>query len=391
MTVDANGTLKNIIVKTLRHDGEAGAINASGKVNLSDGIGWDIKANAKAFDVGFFAPQTEAVVTGNLITSGKWLMGIGSQNAVKVSMDNEQVDNNQSKGRLGNFAVKFDGSIDTPRLPSGSLAIDASGDASVINVNNLRHVGEAGKLQAKGNVDVRDGLSWDIKAVMDDFNVAYFVKDFPSRITGRIRSNGNWGEDTQRIRISQMNLAGQLKGKPITASGDLNAVLHLPKDFSAYADTLKTADYETQADNINQVVQTLDADNLRVAWADNVIVANGNNKRLEAKVNISNLNELAEPFNQKLNGQLAGGVTVVQEGSSLPSLFVNLTGKNINLPSLTVRDAKVLGKVVNFGQSPSQLSLKARQLGVANREFNTIEALYQGTASAHTFNEANTN
>ena len=39
LTVDANGTLNNIIVKTLRHDGEAGAINASGKVNLSDGIG----------------------------------------------------------------------------------------------------------------------------------------------------------------------------------------------------------------------------------------------------------------------------------------------------------------------------------------------------------------
>ncbi len=51
----------------------------------------------------------------------------------------------------------------------------------------------------------------------------------------------------------------------------------------------------------------------------------------------------------------------------------------------------MLGKVVNFGQSPSQLSLKARQLGVANREFNTIEALYQGTASAHTLNlKANT-
>src|SRR5690606_11565546 len=112
--------------------------------------------------------------------------------------------------------------------------------------NRFRHVGAAGSIDAKGSVDVRQGVAWDISAVMDRFNVGYFLKDTPSTITGNIKTDGSWSKAQQIINLRQVNLNGTLKGQTLSAKGSLAAKLNLPEDLASYFQRLKSQDAEAQ-------------------------------------------------------------------------------------------------------------------------------------------------
>lgn len=373
--VDANGTTENINIKNFSHNGEAGDITASGNVNLSDGIKWDVKANTNKLNIGFFAPQTEGIVTGDLLTSGKWR------------------DNQTKLGDLRDFDVKFNGSIDTPQLPKGKLVVDAGGNAQAITIRNLSHVGEAGSLIAKGKLDVTNGVAWNVDAVMDDFNLSYFVKDVPSNITGRVSSTGLWKDSVQRISIEQMALRGEIDGEPLLAQGSLNTTLHLPKDMGQYFERLKATDASGQVQQVKSVVETLNADNLMLQWGDNQVVANGNTELLEAKVNISNLSQINKDF----AGSVVGGFTLSQnKGQALPTIYVDLTGNKLALPGILLAQGMIKGKIVDLVKRPSTLVIMADGLQASGSKFENIYAVFNGTEQDHTLtlkgdtNNANT-
>ncbi len=361
--VNADGTPSDITLHNFAHQGEAGNVVASGKVGLKDGVQWDITADAQDFNVGYFSPQTEGKVSGHLVSSGKW-----RSNETKL-------------GDLQAFAVAFDGSIDTPKLPKGKLVIDAGGNAKAIVVRKFSHIGEAGQLSAKGTVDVSNGIRWDINAVMNQFNLGYFVKGVPSTLTGRVASTGMWRDNEQRITVSQMALRGDIKGKPVQASGNLNAILHLPKDMNAYLAVLKAADTIGQISQFKAIVETLQADNLVLQWADNRIVADGNAQNLQAQVSINNLRQLSDSFSGKINGAM----TLVQpKGQALPTIYVDLTGEKITLPNIVLTKGVIKGKIVDLGKSPSKLALLAEGLQAAGSQFNDVKVVFNGTEQAHT-------
>uniref|UniRef100_A5WFV6 Translocation and assembly module TamB C-terminal domain-containing protein n=1 Tax=Psychrobacter sp. (strain PRwf-1) TaxID=349106 RepID=A5WFV6_PSYWF len=363
LKLDAFGNAKAITIRNLSHVGEAGSINATGNVGLSDGIKWDIKAHTENFNVGFFAPQTEGIVSGDLVTSGQWR------------------DNQTKLGDLRAFDVKFGGFIDTPQLPKGRLQLDANGNAQVINIKNLSHVGEAGSLIAKGSVDVKNGVAWNINAAMEDFNLGYFVKDVPSNITGRISSTGLWKDTVQRINISQMALRGQINGEPLLAQGSLNSTLHLPKDMAQYLQVLKAADSNTQLQKVKSVIEALNADNLMVQWGDNQVVANGDAQNLDAKVNIRNLSQISRDF----AGSVIGGLTLVQSaGQALPTIYVDLSGEKLALPGILLQKGVIKGKIVDFAKSPSNLVILADGLQASGSQFENIYAVFNGTELDHT-------
>ncbi|MGM8900484.1 AsmA family protein, partial [Psychrobacter sp. 1Y4] len=215
LSIDAAGTPDLISIRKLNYNGEAGAVNAKGVIDLRNNIGWTVDGRFDNFNLGYFLPNNPAIITGDLKTSGEW------QAAPKNSPN--------TAGTLQRFAVNFDGVLDAEQLPAGKLNIEASGDSQLIRIKRFRHVGAAGSIDATGTVDVRQGIAWDINAVMDRFNIGYFLKDTPSLITGTIDTDGRWGDTQQTINIKKINLSGMLKGQPLSAKGSLAAKLRLPK------------------------------------------------------------------------------------------------------------------------------------------------------------------
>ncbi len=369
LSIDAAGTPKLISIRKLNYNGEAGAVKANGVIDLRQDIGWNVDGRFDKFNLGYFLPNNAAIITGDLKTSGVW------QSAPK--------NNAKAKGKLKNFVVNFDGVLDAEQLPAGKLTIDASGDAQLIRIKRFRHVGAAGSIDAKGTVDVRQGIAWDIDAVMDRFNLGYFFKDIPSTITGTIDTNGRWSDTQQIINIKQVNLNGMLKGQPLSAKGSLNAKMHLPKDLASYFKRLQTQDAQAQYKQVNALIDSLNADNLVLRWGDNYITANGNAKQLQTKINITNLDQLSD----KLAGKVSGGATLSQPvGQALPTIYIDLVGERISLSGFILRQGRIRGKLVNLANSPSQLIVTAKGLDVAGQSFKSLDATFNGTERAHVVN-----
>lgn len=365
--LDVYGTPKYITARQLLYDGEAGLLNARGSLDLRQNMVWLLDADMQNLDVGYFVPDTPAIVSGKLVTEGSWLTSSSG-----------------SSGRLGKFAVNFNGSLDTEQLPAGRLSLDASGDAQNIRINTLTHEGEAGQIVASGTVGVADGIRWDINAQMQQFNLGYFVQDMPSRISGSILTHGHWGNHTQSIAIEQMNLSGSIKQQPLHARGKLIAQLRLPKDLPNYLKRMQTQSAEQQYQQVNALVDTLKADNLMLHWGDNLITANGNEQQLIAQVNLTSLHQLSD----NLAGKLVGGVTLLQAPPSasrqpLPSIYVDLKAANIALPNLLLTQGHIQGKIVNLAYSPSQLSIRATGLQSGDKVIDAFSADFEGTELNH--------
>ncbi|HSP84174.1 MAG TPA: translocation/assembly module TamB domain-containing protein [Psychrobacter sp.] len=366
LSIDAAGTPNLIRIRKLNYSGEAGAVKANGVIDLRNNIGWTLDGRFDKFNLGYFLPNNAAIITGDLKTTGEW------QNPPK--------NNAKAKGTLKNFVVNFDGVLDAEQLPAGKLTIDASGDSQLIRIKRFRHVGAAGSIDAKGTVDVRQGLVWDIDAVMDRFNLGYFFKEIPSTITGTIDTSGRWGDTQQTINIKQVNLSGMLKGQPLSAKGSLTAKLNLPKDLADYFKRLQKQDAQAQYKQVNALIESLNANNLVLRWGDNYITANGNAKQLQAKINITSLDQLSD----KLTGKVSGGATLSQPaGQALPTLYVDLVGERISLPGFILRQGRIRGKLVNLANSPSQFIITAEGLEAGGQSFKNLNATFNGTEQAH--------
>ncbi|GAA0802399.1 translocation/assembly module TamB domain-containing protein [Psychrobacter piscatorii] len=366
LSIDAAGTPDLISIRKLNYNGEAGAVNAKGVIDLRNNIGWTVDGRFDNFNLGYFLPNNPAIITGDLKTSGEW------QAAPKNSPN--------TAGTLQRFAVNFDGVLDAEQLPAGKLNVEASGDSQLIRIKRFRHVGAAGSIDATGTVDVRQGIAWDINAVMDRFNIGYFLKDTPSLITGTIDTDGRWGDTQQTINIKQVNLSGMLKGQPLSAKGSLAAKLRLPKDLASYFKRLQTQDAQAQYKQVNALIDSLNADNLILRWGDNYVTANGNAKQLQTKINITSLDQLSD----KLAGKVTGGATLSQPaGQALPTIYIDLVGERIALPGFILRQGRIRGKLVNLANSPSQLIVSAEGLDAAGQSFDSVKASFNGTEKSH--------
>ncbi|MGP5201299.1 translocation/assembly module TamB domain-containing protein [Psychrobacter aquimaris] len=369
LSIDAAGTPNLISIRKVNYSGEAGAVNAKGVIDLRKNIGWTIDGRFDKFNLGYFLPNNPAIITGDLKTSGEW------QAAPK--------NNANTAGKLQRFAVNFDGVLDAEQLPAGKLTIDASGDDQLIRIKRFRHVGAAGSIDAKGTVDVRQGIAWDIDAVMDRFNMGYFLKDTPSLITGTIDTDGRWSDSQQIINIKKVDLRGMLKGQPLSAKGSLAAKMRLPKDLASYFKRLQTQDAQAQYKQVNALIDSLNADNLVLRWGDNYVTADGNAKQLQTKINITSLDQLSD----KLAGKVTGGATLSQPaGQALPTIYIDLVGERIALPGFILRQGRVRGKLVNLANSPSQLIITAEGLDAAGQSFKSVKATFNGTEQAHVVN-----
>lgn len=366
LSIDAAGTPELISIRKLNYAGEAGAVNAKGALDLRKNIGWTVAGRFDKFNLGYFLPNNAAILTGDLTTSGEW------QPAPK--------NNPKAAGKLQRFAVNFEGILDTEQLPAGNLTLDASGDDKQILIKRFRHVGAAGSIDATGTVDLRQGIAWDINAEMDRFNLGYFLKDTPSIITGSLNSDGRWTKEQQIINLKQINLSGILKGQPLSAQGSLAAKLYLPEDLASYFKRLQAQDAQAQYKQVNALIESLNADDLVIRWGDNYITANGDARQLQAKINITSLEQLSD----KLSGKVTGGATLTQPvGQPLPTIYIDLMGERISLPGFILRQGRISGKVVNLANSPSQLIISAEGLEVAGQAFKNITASFNGTEQAH--------
>lgn len=384
--LNASGNLAKIDVSKLTLATDAGTVAASGKLMLDDGVGWDINANLDRLDTQKLSALTasgnggtdfSAVLSGNLITTGRYRND-------KLSQMTAKFDGDVGRGNLGGSA-EFD----------GKLMVDVVGRNQRYDIKHLTYQGSAGDLTAQGFVDLTKGYAWNVSADMNHFDVSAFIKEAPSDLTGGFSSQGNWQKHSQMVAVDRLDLQGSFRQQPIRAQGSFHATFALPQDLRAYANQLKMQSavptnandlvnfrqhIDRQAQSFSSIVKRLHADDLSVSWGDNTAHINSDQSQLTARVAMSDLSQIVP----SVQGAVKGGAILMDDGQSLPTIYIDVAAGGVRTQSLVAREARILGKVANLGQLPSQLLVDAKDIVAAGRVLKAVRADFHGTEQNHT-------
>lgn len=403
--VKLNKINEKIGIDAFDYQGVAGGLTATGAINLANQktpFSWQINANAKQFDAQKIAPDVPvSALTGNVVANGVMKdlpkMSEHQIHIEKIDMLGEILAKDEQKTvkkplnltgngdatvqlngkNLQHLTAKFNGSLDAPNVPKGSLKLDIAGNLQQLNIHDFVHQSGASSLSAKGKLDLQNGIGWDITANMQKFDSSFFAPTLPSHLTGNVVSHGVWQKQQQSIYLDNLNLSGRLKNQDFIAKGGLIAKLHLPDNLENLQNILSSSNNFTAT---KSMVDTLKADNMQIQWGNNRITATGNEQQLVTSVDISTLNQLLP----KLKGMVRGGVVLTQpKTQALPNIAVDLVGKNIALPDFVVLDSKIKGQIINLAHAPSQLAFTATGLNIANQPIRAINLNFDGTQQQH--------
>lgn len=371
--LDIDGNLSALTIKRAKLYSDAGTASAAGKLSLNDGVAWDINADFDRLNTASLVQneQLAAVITGKLHSKGGY-----RQNMLQPT------------------SVRFDGQVMNRQLPAGDLSIDAMGDGKKFTVKSLKHHGQTGQLLASGTLDLSKGVAWDLQSDLQDFDTSVFAKDFASKITGRLRVRGDWQDSTQTIAIDEMDLHGRFNGQPLMATGALYAELNLPKDIQGYLDNLKKAAHRPRSRSellslrgridantrtTQNIIKKLKADRMSVRIGDNTISMNGDDANILTSVQITDLGQIYS----KARGTIQGGVIVINDDNALPTLYVDMAASGVRMPQIVIQNAQVIGKIVNLGNSQSQLLMQGDDIIVMGKVIKSARLDFAGTESNH--------
>lgn len=366
------GDLKNLQIRYADAKGSFGKVSVAGKLSLDKGVAWDVRAQLDRVASYAFVDDENlhAVITGEAASKGSF-----------------------NNGKLGKVSATFAGEVMHKNIPQGHLELDVVGEGNRFELQRVAHTGQAGDLSASGWVDISKGVAWQAQADLQAFNAQSF--GIPSDISGRIALRGDWQKRTQMIAIDEMDLHGTLDGQPLKASGSLYAKLALPPDLGAYFARIKQAaarprttdellarrsQIDANARQAQNIVQTLKADNLHISLGDNQLSMNGDDSELTGSVNISDLSQLYS----KARGQIQGGVILINDHNALPTLYIDMAAKEVRAPNVVIQNAKIIGKVVNLGNSDSQLLVEGDNIIVLGKVIKSLRVDFSGTESQHT-------
>lgn len=371
--VNVSGNLNTIDVNRLDVMTNLGKASVIGKIDLSQGIGWDIHARLDEVDTKNFVENNAnlaAVITGDLVTKGRY--------------DNQ---------KLSDLTAKFEGEVVHDKLPKGVLSFDATGQEQRYSVHSLDYKGEAGELHANGFVDISQGYVWDATATMNHFNVGAFVQDVPSDLTGSFHVRGDWRKQTQAISIDKLDVLGKFRDQPLKAQGSLTVDLALPDDLAAYMKRIKTqpptnvdkllalrGKIDNSARQTQSIIKKLSADNLNIRLGDNTLAINGDKSALTTSVSIVDLGQILP----NAQGAIKGGMTLMDDGNSLPTLYVDMAMGGVRTANFVAQKARILGKIVNLGNSNSHLLVDVKDVVALGRIIRSARLDFQGIEQNHT-------
>lgn len=393
--IDLDKSANVLTIKRLNYLGELGQLNATAGVALptesNNATQWQAHVtNANLNLARFNAALPVNRIMGDVRASGRMLGSLHDIDidAADVSTQLVQQDNagkthrrelsilgqgktgfRLSNGNLSNVSAQFAGRMNTAGLPLGSMVFDIAQQGNRWQINRFVHQSADGSLNASGEVGLGNGanapVTWNVSGKLNNFNPAVFMPAYSGRLSGDVITQGQWSSRAQRIVVDRMNLAGMLKGKPLTATGKLKLDLALPASLSGV--------------RASQVINAFYADDFRLGWANNQVVATGSHEQVDLMVDVSTLHQLYSG----ITGKLKGTVTVTNPKSRAPDANVNLTAQAFELGNMTVNQGKIVGQLNGLGQQASELAVNLVGVKLANTKLHALDLKALGTQAQH--------
>lgn len=376
-----------------RYLGEAGQMVAKGGVVLPSTkqgtINWQLNFTTQGIHPKAFAanmPLTKLVGAGKLYGSAAAQKQHIVAPALNITAELEQAGANGSKtmrtlsvlgkgqadlgmqaGKLTSLAASYTGELHTQGLPKGYVDASVSGlPQNKLTIHRFIHTSEVGHLQVAGELNQAQGLAWRLQGQMQRFNPAFLLPSYVGNLSGNFSTQGVWRDDLQLVRFDDLQLAGTLKGKPLEARGSLNLNLNLAKGANPK--------------QLSRILSGFKADNFKLLWGSNKILANGNNRALAIAADIHSLEQLTGSVAGKLKGAIK--FTDANQNNQA-DMAVNLKAQGLRMGGLSVEQGSVVGRLVNLGTSPSQLTAAFTGLTLGGKRFDTLQVAAKGVQNQH--------
>lgn len=386
-----SGTGKHLTLDKVAMTGQTGKLLATGSVDLSDGLAWQVSATTNQLDLSAFYPKAPVMITGELTSQGQ--IRQGNLQALHSSFDGDISSNHTNKGLEQDL--------------SGQLQVAIQGANQHFVIDKLYYKGQAGVLSGTGQVDLSDGVRGEFDVAMDKFDVGVVNTQYSSSLSGQVVASVDWGR-LQQVHISQMDVSGTVNNENFLATGSLGVVLDLPKDWQAFwqqlqpkgfdidqlSDKYRTMGRQGKLGNtnsleqtlirqntaFNQVVKKLQADDVKLQWGDNDLLMAGNEQNLQLTINAQTLSQLVP----SLRGKVVGSLVLSNNNKPLPDIDADLLLADISTSSLKIGQAQVVGKIVALGNKDSRLKVQASDLAIGQRRLTQLTIDAKGSQKNHT-------
>lgn len=349
----------NWVAKVQTHQFNPQLVNANIPVNLLTG----------SFDVNGYAKDetTQIIHTKNMNLTGHLANQLQSDMAETVKLTGDSTtailfEDAKKGGAFKGYAVQYDGhftAVNTQNhTADGKLQVKLAGTPDYLEIERLYHDGIAGQIDAKGHLNLVNGVQWDIHSNLLNFKPHYFYSAVNGNISGIIKTKGEWSDHNKKIDIEQLNLAGTLNNKSLRGTGQLSVNLnHLDKGLK---------------------YQQFNANQLTLIYAQNQMQVTGDQNQMLMRVNAPALYEIYSSLKGKIYGDL---VLSRQQRLQLNS---NLIVDNFAYDDVVmVEKMKLQGELPISDEIPSQLVLTVQNANLGSRQIKQATANLTGTYLSH--------
>lgn len=254
----------SIDFESLKINGLGGEINADGEVSWQSGLAWSLSGRLAGIDAsrhwpsarsvlpvlngsltskGSSRPQGSAVMLGVRLSGGeqwqfdnrssgvlwdpaaqhravvRWVAVSRPLAALKfVSSDNGTLTFNGNRER---YQATVEAGMASGILPAGRWTGDVEGSGRKLRVESVTYNGEAGALQAGGELDLRQGVDWAGAVVLDNFDSTWLLPEWSGQFSGSVSGRGSVHGASLAADLADINVAGSLRGHPLRVDGSL--------------------------------------------------------------------------------------------------------------------------------------------------------------------------
>lgn len=202
------GTPTSININQFQHDGVAGKILANGKVDLTQGIGWDMNASLVRFKPQYFSSAVRGEVSGVVNSTGLW-----GDRAKRISINNLNL-----AGTINDQILRGKGKLSLVMNTQGKSLIPQQFEANDLFLayagNQAQVTGNAEKLAVKLNAPYLNKLYPDLRGR------AYGIINMQTQPNIQAIANlnvDNFGFGDQ-LNIEKLRIRGELPTSETTPS-----------------------------------------------------------------------------------------------------------------------------------------------------------------------------
>jgi translocation and assembly module TamB len=241
-----------------------------------------------------------------------------------------------------------------PQDRVADIALDLRGTPQRVEIEQFDISQEAGRLDARGRIDLQPQLAWDVTAVAKDFDPGAFAAAWRGRLGFELASQGRMQDKGPEAKLTLTQLRGELRGRPL--SGNANLTL-TPPLIASGALALNSGKSE-----------------LRFRGR------NGDELDATISLKVASLNDWVPDSGGELQGEF-----VVR--GKWPDLAIegDARGRDLNAANVRVESLTAKADVDDPRNPQGSLRVDLTKLTAAGFQFDTVHAQASGGLKSHRF------